>query len=79
MMSKHGMQQGKIVVFIKGYHDEHGYAPSYREIAAYLGLKSTSTVHHHIYSLIEDGRLATDLPEIHSRAYRVASFIPRKK
>ena len=70
-MSQVGETRGKIVLFIYRYIDIHGYAPSYEEIGEYIGLKSKSSVQHHILKLFEEGRLATDLDCIRSRAYRV--------
>ena len=33
------------------YEDQHGYAPSIREIGASLGLNSSASVHYHIEKL----------------------------
>lgn len=37
--------------FVTGFIQEHGYSPSYEEIAAGLGLASLATVHKHIQAL----------------------------
>lgn len=47
----------KILRFIAEYILENKWAPSYREIMASVGLKSTSTVMHHIHSLERDGMI----------------------
>lgn len=46
-----------IVQAIDTLTTEHGYAPSVREIADYVGLKSTSTVKGHLDRLRRDGRI----------------------
>lgn len=49
----------------------HGYAPSVREIADYVGLKSTSTVKSHLDRLRKEGRI--DFEDNHNRTVRVVS------
>ena len=63
----------RIMAFIREYVEKHSYAPSYAEIAHYLGMGNTS-VFRHINKLFELGELETDLPDRFStsRAYRVA-------
>lgn len=46
-----------VLVFIKNYMMEKGYAPSIREIGNGLGLKSTSSVHHHFDLLVQKGEI----------------------
>lgn len=50
---------------------EHGYAPSLKEIAKSVGLKSTSTVKGHLDRLKEDGRI--EFEENMNRTVRVVS------
>lgn len=38
--------------FIDGFCNEHGFSPSYREIAEALGYKSLATVAEHINNLV---------------------------
>lgn len=57
---------------IKTYIDDHGYAPSYREVADLVGLKSTSTIFVRITRLYTLRLIETDLPERTPRAFRVA-------
>ena len=44
-----------VLSFCKNYFEEHGYAPSVREIGNEVGLKSPSSVHHHMQELLEKG------------------------
>lgn len=52
-------KQREVLDFIEGFIQENGYTPSYREIAAGLGLASPSTVHQHIQALCEKGVINT--------------------
>ena len=47
----------EILSYVYNYSEEHGYAPSYREICQALGVKSKSTVQNHIRRLEAEGRL----------------------
>ena len=47
----------KILDFVSAFCDQHGYSPSYREIAIGVGVKSTATVNRHIHDLIRNGVL----------------------
>ncbi len=47
----------RILAFIERAVTERGYPPSVREIAAAVGLASTSAVHHHLTKLAKEGRL----------------------
>ncbi len=42
---------------IRGHLDQHGYTPSYREVATRLGLSSPATVHEHVRALETKGYL----------------------
>lgn len=56
-------KQERVLEFMKDYLDENEMMPSIREIGAGVGLKSTSSVHSHVVSLINKGylkRLITD-------------------
>ncbi len=44
-------RQKQVMDFIARYQSEHGYSPSYEEIAEGLGLASLATVHKHIGAL----------------------------
>jgi repressor LexA len=51
-------KQSEILAYIRSHLSEHGYAPSYREIADHFGLSSPATVHQHVQSLTEKGVIA---------------------
>tara|TARA_Y100000310_G_C20571486_1_gene758249 strand:+ start:700 stop:1035 length:336 start_codon:yes stop_codon:yes gene_type:complete len=44
-------RQGQTLAFIRGYMRRHDHAPSYREIADGIGVKSKSRIHHYVYGL----------------------------
>ncbi len=52
-------QQRRVLTTIEAFVQEHGYTPSYREIASILGLSSPATVHQHIRALCEKGVINT--------------------
>ena len=74
-MAKHGETKQRIYMFVKRYMLEHGYAPSYREIAEGVGIKSTSTIQHHIDVMLVDVSLETDLDGLSPRALRVGKWV----
>ena len=49
----------RILEYVNQFVQEHGYAPSVREIGAAVGLKSTASVSYHIQALQEQGLLVT--------------------
>lgn len=53
-------KQADILAYVVGYVQEHGYAPSYREVGAHFGIGSTATVHEHIKNLERKGYLSSD-------------------
>lgn len=48
-------KQKEILDFVTQFIQNNNYAPSYREIADYFGLSSTSTIHEHIKALEDKG------------------------
>ena len=50
-------KQEEILNFINQKIEKEGYSPSVREIASAVGLKSTSSVQHHINNLVSKGLL----------------------
>lgn len=48
--------------YCKDYFEENGYAPSNREIAKGVGLKSTSSVFYYMQKLFENGTFKTKHP-----------------
>lgn len=63
-----------ILLFIKNYIKQHGYAPSVREIGEGVGLKSTSSVHAHLQNLLKMGKIETDAGLGTPRAIRVVGM-----
>ena len=69
-MTKHdALRKQKIIDYIASRLRESGYPPSVREIAAAVGLASTSAVHHHLSALEKEGLLERDATQ--SRALRL--------
>lgn len=69
-MTKHdALRKRKIIEYIAETLRQSGYPPSVREIAAAVGLASTSAVHHHISALEKEGLLQRDATQ--SRALRL--------
>jgi repressor LexA len=62
-------KQQEIYQYILSFSDEHGYPPSIREIAEYVGLKSPSTVHFHLKGLRSAGLISQ--PEGKTRAITI--------
>src|SRR5207247_4757503 len=50
----------RILDLIRERISERGYPPTVREIAAAVGLASTSAVHHHLLKLEREGKLQKD-------------------
>ena len=60
-MTRHdALRKKRIVEYIAATVRQHGYPPSVREIAAAVGLASTSAVHHHLSALEREGVLERD-------------------
>ncbi len=69
-MTKHdALRKQRIIEYIAATVRDSGYPPSVREIAAAVGLASTSAVHHHLSSLEKEGMLERDATQ--SRALRL--------
>ncbi len=69
-MTKHdALRRQRIIEYIATTLRRSGYPPSVREIAAAVGLASTSAVHHHLSALERDGLLERDATQ--SRALRL--------
>jgi repressor LexA len=69
-VTKHdAARKQKIIDFIAATIRARGYPPSVREIAAAVGLASTSAVHHHLSALERDGFLERGATQ--SRALRL--------
>lgn len=63
-----------ILQAIIGYIEEHGYPPTFREIGEMTGLKSTSSVQHHMEILFESGKIETDAGFNTPRAIRIPGY-----
>lgn len=48
-------QGARLVAAIRGYYDEHGYAPSVRDLMTRTGMSSTSVVTYWLRKLRADG------------------------
>jgi len=69
-VTKHdALRKQRIINYIAASVRESGYPPSVREIAAAVGLASTSAVHHHLSALEKEGKLERDATQ--SRALRL--------
>jgi repressor LexA len=69
-VTKHdALRRQRIIEYIAESVRRSGYPPSVREIAAAVGLASTSAVHHHLSALERDGLLDRDATQ--SRALRL--------
>ncbi|MFT8709687.1 MAG: helix-turn-helix domain-containing protein [Sporolactobacillus sp.] len=60
----------RVVFAIDKLTKENGYAPTMREIAEEVGLKSPSTVYGHMKKLREEGRISFEPKQV--RTARVA-------
>ena len=64
-------RQKELLDFIAGFVEDHGYCPSYDEIARGLELASLATVHKHIAALSAKGYL--NRTENHSRSLEIST------
>jgi repressor LexA len=55
MFTRDKDRRQKIVDFIRQYSQEHGYAPSIREIGDAVGIRSTRAVKYHLDVLVNQG------------------------
>ncbi len=59
-------RQKQILDFIQGFLQEHGYAPSFEEIARAFGFASLATVHEHVSNLQRKGYIRRSYNESRS-------------
>ncbi len=59
-------RQKEVLDFITQFIELHGYAPSYREIAASLDMSSVATVASHVETLVEKGYLGKGVGQARS-------------
>jgi repressor LexA len=62
-------RQREILTYLTDYSEEHGYAPSFEEIAGKFGYSSLATVHEHLSNLERKGYIKREYNE--SRAIEV--------
>src|SRR5688572_32922119 len=62
-------RQHEILAFLGSYSEEHGYAPSFEEIAAQFNYNSLATVHEHLTNLERKGYIKRSYNE--SRAIEI--------
>lgn len=61
--------QRQILDYLQGYQGEHGYAPSFEEIAEHFNYNSLATVHEHLTNLERKGYIKRSYNE--SRAIEI--------
>lgn len=49
--------------FVLNFIGDRGYSPTYKEIAAALGLRSLATVHKHVHRLAREGEIEIQAPD----------------
>jgi repressor LexA len=58
MMAYRAEMRAKILMFIEGFRAENGYAPTYEEVAAGVGLLSKSSVAYYLDGLETAGLIS---------------------
>lgn len=59
-MARTSNKKAEILDFLNRFIHDNGYAPSVREIAQAVGLRSTATVHYHLNALRDEGAISMD-------------------
>jgi repressor LexA len=57
MFTRDKDRRNRILEFVRIYTDEHGFAPSIREIGRAVGVRSTKAVKYHLDILVNEGLL----------------------
>lgn len=70
-------RQKEVLDFLVQFSEEHGYAPSFEEIASGVGLASLATVHKHITALEQKGYLQRRFNE--SRSIEISQEYKREE
>lgn len=68
-------RQKEILTYLEAYLGEHGYAPSFEEIAGHFGYASLATVHEHLENLRRKGYIRKSHNE--SRSIELVPVEPR--
>ena len=75
-MARTSNKREQILNFLTQFMNEHGYAPTVREICNAVGLQSTATVHYHLNALRDAGLIETvDNPLMADAAAAVAGQV----
>lgn len=75
MMQSLTRVQAEALAFMVAFQEKHGHAPSFREMADGLGLRSTSGVHRQVRALEERGVLVRRMGAKYGQA-RAYEFVP---
>src|ERR671934_1656466 len=59
-------RQSEILSYLQGHIQDHGYAPSFEEIAEQFGFQSLATVHEHLTNLERKGYIRRSYNESRS-------------
>jgi DNA-binding MarR family transcriptional regulator len=58
--------QADVLHYVRGYIEQHEYAPSFKEIARKMGFSSLGTVHEHLQNLERKGYIRRSYNEARS-------------
>lgn len=72
-----GETRQKVYEYLIEYIKKHGYAPSVREIAEGVGLRSSSSAYNHLSKLEEEGKI--EMRGNSSRAIKIVGYEFTKK
>ena len=64
-MARTSNKREQILNFLTQFMNEHGYAPTVREICNAVGLQSTATVHYHLNALRDAGLTLGWMADVH--------------
>lgn len=59
-MNPKGVTPDDVLEALRAYYLDKGYCPSVRELGDMVGLSSSSSVQHHLQTLVEAGRIVRD-------------------
>lgn len=77
MFTRDKGRRNRILEFIQSYTEEHGFAPSVREIGRAVGIRSTRAVKYHLDILVQQGVIArTDNKARSLRTIREPDSLP---
>ncbi len=70
-------RQREILTYLSSYSDEHGYAPSFEEIATQFNYNSLATVHEHLTNLERKGYIKRAYNESRGIELMPSDVLPR--